>query len=170
MQTTVYFNVPAELREPAFDLILVVLRDSINGFRLRICFRWLRSGESTMGYLEVSIPTGMEADISSLITKATGGLFKRIEKAFRQVNLFFDWITTQTMCIEININRVALVARHQPVPVKLSEYYEPSNEVIKLYSSPALSRSTIFEVCGPNRCEEVKVIENKSFINNNYKL
>jgi hypothetical protein len=30
------------------------------------------------------------------------------------------------MCIEINMNRVALVARHQPVPVKLSEYYEPS--------------------------------------------
>ena len=56
--------------------------------------RWLRSGESTMGYLEVSIPTGMEADISSLITKATGGLFKRIEKAFRQVNLFFDWVST----------------------------------------------------------------------------
>ena len=38
------------------------------------------------------------------------------------------------------------------------------NEVTKLYSSPALSRSTIFEVCGRNRCEEVKVIENKSFI------
>jgi hypothetical protein len=29
--------VPAELREPAFDLKVTVLRDSINGFRLRIC-------------------------------------------------------------------------------------------------------------------------------------
>ena len=47
-----------------------------------------------MGYLEVSTPTGMEADISSLSTKETGGLFKRIEKAFRQVNLFFDWVRT----------------------------------------------------------------------------
>jgi len=32
--------VPAELREPAFDLKVTVLRDSINGFRLRICFRY----------------------------------------------------------------------------------------------------------------------------------
>jgi hypothetical protein len=44
------------------------------------------------------------------------------------------------------------------------------NEVTRLYSSPALSRSTIFEICGRNRCEEVKVIENKSFINYIYKL
>ena len=56
--------------------------------------RWLRGGQSTMGYLEVFTPTGMEADISSLSTKEAGGLFKRIEKAFRQVNLFFDWVST----------------------------------------------------------------------------
>jgi hypothetical protein len=30
----------------------------------------------------------------SLSTKKAGGLFKRIEKAFRQVNLFFDWVST----------------------------------------------------------------------------
>ena len=42
------------------------------------------------------------------------------------LTMFSLQITAQTMCIEININRVALVARHQPVPVKLSEYYEPS--------------------------------------------
>jgi hypothetical protein len=47
-----------------------------------------------MGYLEVFTPTGMEADISSLSTQKAGGLFKRIEKAFRQVNLFFDWVST----------------------------------------------------------------------------
>jgi hypothetical protein len=40
--------------------------------------------------------------------------------------MFSLQITAQSMCIEINMNRVALVARHQPVPVKLSEYYEPS--------------------------------------------
>jgi hypothetical protein len=33
------------------------------------------------------------------------------------------------MCTEVNINRVSLVARHQPVPIRLSEYYEPSKFV-----------------------------------------
>jgi hypothetical protein len=42
------------------------------------------------------------------------------------LTMFSLQITAQSMCIEINMNRVALVARHQPVPVKLSEYYEPS--------------------------------------------
>ena len=43
-----------------------------------------------MGYLEISIPTGMEADLDSLDTSKAGGLFKRAEKAFRQINLYFD--------------------------------------------------------------------------------
>jgi hypothetical protein len=33
------------------------------------------------------------------------------------------------MCTEVNINRVSLVARHKPVPIRLSEYYEPSKFV-----------------------------------------
>jgi hypothetical protein len=43
-----------------------------------------------MGYLEISIPTGMDADLDTLNTSQTGGLFKKSEKAFRQINLYFD--------------------------------------------------------------------------------
>ena len=43
-----------------------------------------------MGYLEISIPTGMDADLDTLDTSQTGGLFKKAEKAFRQINLYFD--------------------------------------------------------------------------------
>ena len=43
-----------------------------------------------MGYLEISIPTGMDADVDTLDTSQTGGLFKKAEKAFRQINLYFD--------------------------------------------------------------------------------
>jgi hypothetical protein len=39
------------------------------------------------------------------------------------LTMFSLQITAQSMCIEINMNRVALVARHQPVPVKLSEWF-----------------------------------------------
>ena len=156
VEAAVYFNVHAELREPAFRLIAFILNDSVKGFKLRTCFSWARGGQSTMGYLEISIPTGMDADLDTLNTSQTGGLFKKSEKAFRQINLYFDAITTKEMCTEVNINRVSLVARHKPVPIRLSEYYEPSNEVIKLYQSQALATATIVEVCGADNCMEVK--------------
>ncbi|XP_052103778.1 CD109 antigen-like [Mytilus californianus] len=156
MEVAVYFNVNEDLREPAFDLTTTVLNDSTKGFRLRVCFSWLRGGQSTMGMLEISLPSGMEADLESIDTTNTGGQYKKVEKAFRQINLYFDAILSEQMCIEVDIKRVALVARHKPVWVKLREYYEPSNEVVKFYQSKALANATIIEVCGPNNCEEVK--------------
>ncbi|CAC5407219.1 CD109 [Mytilus coruscus] len=156
MEVAVYFNVNDDLREPAFDLTTTVLDDSTKGFRLRVCFSWLRGGQSTMGMLEISLPSGMEADLESIDTTNTGGQYKKVEKAFRQINLYFDAILSEQMCIEVDIKRVALVARHKPVWVKLREYYEPSNEVVKFYQSKALANATIIEVCGPNNCEEVK--------------
>ncbi|XP_052103753.1 CD109 antigen-like [Mytilus californianus] len=156
MEVAVYFNVNNDLREPAFALTTSVLNDSTKGFRLRVCFSWLRGGQSTMGILEISLPSGMEADLDSIDTTNTGGQYKKVEKAFRQINLYFDAILSKEMCIEVDINRVALVARHKPVWVKLREYYEPSNEVVKFYQSKALANATIIEVCGPNNCEEVK--------------
>ncbi|VDH89375.1 Hypothetical predicted protein [Mytilus galloprovincialis] len=156
MEVAVYFNVNNDLREPAFALTTTVLNDSTKGFRLRVCFSWLRGGQSTMGILEISLPSGMEADLDSVDTTNTGGQYKKVEKAFRQINLYFDAILSKQMCIEVDIRRVALVARHKPVWVKLREYYEPSNEVVKFYQSKALANATIIEVCGPNNCEEVK--------------
>ncbi|XP_063430935.1 CD109 antigen-like [Mytilus trossulus] len=156
MEVAVYFNVNNDLREPAFALTTTVLNDSTKGFRLRVCFNWLRGGQSTMGILEISLPSGMEADLDSIDTTNTGGQYKKVEKAFRQINLYFDTILSEQMCIEVDIRRVALVARHKPVWVKLREYYEPSNEVVKFYQSKALANATIIEVCGPNNCEEVK--------------
>ncbi|XP_052071276.1 CD109 antigen-like [Mytilus californianus] len=156
MEVAVFFNVNNDLREPAFAMTTIVLNDSTKGFRLRVCFSWLRGGQSTMGILEISLPSGMEADLNSIDTTNTGGQYKKVEKAFRQINLYFDAILSEQMCIEVDIKRVALVARHKPVWVKLREYYEPSNEVIKFYQSKALANATIIEVCGPNNCEEVK--------------
>lgn len=46
-----------------------------------------------MGYLEIALPSGTDADLNSLDTKEAGGQFKKIEKAFRQVNLYFDAVS-----------------------------------------------------------------------------
>lgn len=40
-QAAVYYNVFEELREPAFDLTPTVMKETINGFTLRACFRYM---------------------------------------------------------------------------------------------------------------------------------
>ncbi|VDI72534.1 Hypothetical predicted protein [Mytilus galloprovincialis] len=152
-EIAVFFNVPEELRKPAFYLRTTILNDSVLGFRLKICFSWLRGGNSTMGFMEIAIPTGMEADIDSMNTTSTYGLYKKKEIQSDQLDLYFDWITTKEMCLEINIDRVSLVAKQKPVPARLSEYYEQSNEVIKMYQSKVLSQASADDVCGRDRCQ-----------------
>ncbi|CAC5356893.1 CD109 [Mytilus coruscus] len=96
-EVAVYFNVNNDLRQPAFALTTTVLNDSTKGFRLRVCFRlintmyisWLRGGQSTMGILEISLPSGMEADLESIDTTNTGGQYKKVEKAFRNEAVTF---------------------------------------------------------------------------------
>ncbi|XP_076095335.1 CD109 antigen-like [Mytilus galloprovincialis] len=151
-EVAVFFNVPEELRKPAFDLNTTVLNDSVLGFRLKLCFSWLRGGNSTMGYMEIALPTGMEADMESMNTTRTYGLYKKREASSDHLNLYFDWITTKEMCVEINIDRVNLVANQKPVPARLSEYYEQSNEVIRMYESKVLSQASAEDVCGLDRC------------------
>ncbi|XP_071158706.1 CD109 antigen-like isoform X2 [Mytilus edulis] len=153
VEVSVFFNVPEELRKPAFALDINILNDSVLGFRLQICFSWLRGNSSTMGYIEITKPTGMETDIGSLNTSSTYGLFKKKEITADQLNLYFDWITNKEMCIDINIDRVSLVAKQKPVPCRISEYYEQSNEVIKMYQSKVLSSSSISDVCGSTNCQ-----------------
>ncbi|VDI12906.1 CD109 antigen [Mytilus galloprovincialis] len=152
-EVAVFFNVPEELRKPAFDLNTTVLNDSVLGFRLKLCFSWLRGGNSTMGYMEIALPTGMEADMESMNTTRTYGLYKKREASSDHLNLYFDWITTKEMCVEINIDRVNLVAKQKPVPARLSEYYEQSNEVIRMYESNVLSQASAEDVCGLDRCQ-----------------
>jgi hypothetical protein len=69
----------------------------------RLHYLLSKGGQSTMGYLEISIPTGMDADLDTLNTSQTGGLFKKSEKAFRQINLYFDAVCTtyksSTLCL-----------------------------------------------------------------------
>ncbi|XP_052103780.1 CD109 antigen-like [Mytilus californianus] len=156
VEAAVVFNVNEQLREPAFALTPTILNDSTKGFKLKVCFRWLKVGQSTMGILEITLPSGMEADLETIDTTNTGGQYKKVEKGFRSINLYFDTILSTQMCIAVDIRRVALVARHRPVPIKLREHNEPSNEVIKTYQSKALSTATIIEVCGPDNCVEVK--------------
>ncbi|XP_063425362.1 CD109 antigen-like [Mytilus trossulus] len=153
VEVSVFFNVPEELRKPAFALDINILNDSVLGFRLQICFSWLRGNNSTMGYIEITKPTGMETDIGSLNTSSTYGLYKKKEITADQLNLYFDWITSKEMCIDINIDRVSLVAKQKPVPCRISEYYEQSNEVIKMYQSKVLSSSSITDVCGTTNCQ-----------------
>lgn len=45
-----------------------------------------------MGFMEIAIPTGMEADIDSMNTTSTYGLYKKKELQSDQLDLYFDWV------------------------------------------------------------------------------
>lgn len=62
-----------------------------------------------MGLLEINIPSGMEADTDSLDTSGAQGQFTSVEKAFRQVNLFFDAVC----CIYMHrIKKIIIIKTH----------------------------------------------------------
>lgn len=45
-----------------------------------------------MGILEITLPSGTEADLETIDTTNTGGQYKKVEKGFRSINLYFDTV------------------------------------------------------------------------------
>ena len=73
-------------------------------------------------------------------------------------------IISRDMCIEVDITRVSLVARHKPVPIRLSEYYEPSKILCLSFILVAMVLSVF-----PQRFPSTPLVFSNSFYNNVYK-
>ncbi|KAK3099338.1 hypothetical protein FSP39_002832 [Pinctada imbricata] len=155
-EISVFFNVEEDLIVPAFFLNVSLSKESINGFKIHICFSWLRGNGITMALLEIGIPTGMEGDIESL-DKSNLPEIKKVEAAYRKIDVYLDSVSSEVKCLSMDVNRVDWIARHKSVPVVLTDYYEPTNQVTKFYISKVLSNSTIIEVCQANGCMDVRV-------------
>ncbi|XP_046542511.1 LOW QUALITY PROTEIN: CD109 antigen-like [Haliotis rubra] len=144
VEVAVFFNVDAEVEEPSFDVAVKLLKEDINSITVQTCTKWLLNGTSGMAIQELGLPSGFEADLDTLTKLRT---LKRVETENKKVVLYFDEIGTTPVCLSVTLQRTGLVAKSQPVPVRVYDYYEPTNQVTAFYQSKVLKNSNICRVC-----------------------
>ncbi|XP_071088375.1 CD109 antigen-like isoform X9 [Haliotis cracherodii] len=144
VEVAVFFNVEAEVEEPTFDVTVTLLSEDINSITVQTCTRWLSTGASGMAIQELGVPSGFDADLETLTKLKT---LKRVETPNKKVVLYFDEIGTTPVCLSVTLQRTGLVAKSQPVPVRVYDYYEPTNQVTAFYQSKLLKNANICSVC-----------------------
>ncbi|XP_062608191.1 CD109 antigen-like isoform X3 [Saccostrea cucullata] len=149
IEVSVFFNVEQEIQEPSFDMTVTLVKDSLDAIQIETCAHWLKVGASGMTVQEIGIPTGFEADLESITQLPT---LKKVETENKKIILYLDEISTAPTCIVVDMFRTGLVAKTQPAPIRIYDYYEPANQVTKFYQSHSLKNSNICDVCKDCGC------------------
>ncbi|XP_021378251.1 CD109 antigen-like isoform X3 [Mizuhopecten yessoensis] len=149
VEVSVFFNVEQEVEQPSFEVDVTIIEETINSLKVRSCTKWLKTGASGMAVQEVGVPTGFAPDVESIGKMAT---LKKTETENRKVILYFDEITTTPLCVTMDAFRTDKVAKSQPAPIRVYDYYEPSNQVTKFYQSIVLKNSGVCDVCNECGC------------------
>ncbi|XP_048758952.2 CD109 antigen-like isoform X2 [Ostrea edulis] len=149
VEVSVFFNVEQEIQEPSFDMTVTLVKDTLDAIQIETCAHWLKVGASGMTVQEFGVPTGFEADLESITQLPT---LKKIETENKKIILYLDEITTSPTCIVVDMYRTGLVAKTQPAPIRIYDYYEPANQVTKFYQSQRLKNSNICDVCQDCGC------------------
>nr|ADA77516.1 thioester-containing protein-E [Azumapecten farreri] len=149
VEVSVFFNVEQEVEQPSFEVDVTIMEETINSLKVRSCTKWLKTGASGMTVQEVGVPTGFAPDVESIGKIAT---LKKTETENRKVILYFDEITTTPLCVTMNAYRTDQVAKSQPAPIRVYDYYEPSNQVTKFYQSTVLKNSGVCDLCKECGC------------------
>nr|KAG5689528.1 hypothetical protein BaRGS_008903 [Batillaria attramentaria] len=135
LQVDVFFNVEAEVEEPAFELHVNLTKDTLNLLEMETCARWLAAGSSGMAVQEVGIPSGFEVDTESLLGPYT---LKRKETENSKLVLYFDEISGIPTCVRMSMLRTRMVAKSKPVAVRVYDYYEPGTRYARYVKSVRL--------------------------------
>ncbi|XP_060062599.1 CD109 antigen-like [Ylistrum balloti] len=149
VEVSVFFNVEQEVEAPSFEVDVTIIEESLNSLKVRSCTKWLKSGASGMAVQELGVPTGFAPDVESIEKLPT---LKKTETENRKVILYFDEITTSPLCVTMDAIRTDQVAKSKPAPIRVYDYYEPSNQVTKFYESTVLKNSGVCDVCKECGC------------------
>jgi len=145
VEVAVFFNVESEIEETTFDLKVTLLQETINFLEVETCAKWLGDGPASgMAVQEIGIPSGFDVDRESITHLPT---LRRMETENKKVVLYFDEIGTTPVCLNFVATRSGLVAKSQPVAVRVYDYYAPANQVTAFYQSQLLGDSSICDVC-----------------------
>ncbi|KAK7474938.1 hypothetical protein BaRGS_00033825, partial [Batillaria attramentaria] len=149
LQVDVFFNVEAEVEEPAFELHVNLTKDTLNLLEMETCARWLAVGSSGMAVQEVGIPSGFEVDMESLLGPYT---LKRRETENTKLVLYFDEIGAAYTCARMSLLRTRMVAKSKPVAVRVYDYYQPEYQATSFYQSTVLKGSSVCDLCEECGC------------------
>ncbi|XP_033743827.1 CD109 antigen-like isoform X3 [Pecten maximus] len=149
VEVSVFFNVEQEVEEPSFEVDVTIIEETINSLKVRSCTKWLKTGASGMAVQEIGVPTGFAADLESIDKLPS---LKKAETENRKVILYFDEITPTPLCVTMDAFRTDQVAKSQPAPIRVYDYYEPTNQVTKFYQSTVLKNSGVCDVCQECGC------------------
>ncbi|XP_052778051.1 CD109 antigen-like [Mya arenaria] len=142
---SLFYNIFMDLENQDLRLDVDVVNESVNGFTARSCISWLEDDISGMVVAEIGIPSGFNAFRYGI---SGHELLMRTEIQEKKVVLYFNQITLEKVCVDIRMVRDTLVASVKPVPCKVYEYYEPSNEMTVFYAPVKAKHSNICDVCG----------------------
>ncbi|CAG9820997.1 unnamed protein product [Phaedon cochleariae] len=92
---------------------------------------------SNMAVMEISLPSGYQADrasLYSLVNPDTLSGIKMFEEDIDKVNLYFTKLDKKLLCFSFNINENYEVNDRKESLVKLYDYYNPENQIKQMYA------------------------------------
>ncbi|KAK3100032.1 hypothetical protein FSP39_013711 [Pinctada imbricata] len=146
-EVATFFNIEDDLQSAAFDANVTLEGETMNGFTVKVCTRWLKEGNAAMSIMDIGIPSGMQPDLDSLDT-SMAPYYKRKEMGSRKLTIYLDEINALPQCVSVYMQTTDMVGEKQPSVIRIFDYYEPDNQVTTFYQSAKLASAGVCDVCG----------------------
>ncbi|XP_069462358.1 CD109 antigen-like [Ambystoma mexicanum] len=123
-------------------------KNNLNRLTVHACTSYIPSkyaNESGMALMQVDYLSGFSLDPSVSIQN---DLLKKVEPEDGKVNLYFDTISGAPVCVRVPMLRNAKVSGSQDAMISMVDYYKPSSQVIRPYSSSVMKAISSCTFCG----------------------
>ncbi|KAK7480797.1 hypothetical protein BaRGS_00027963, partial [Batillaria attramentaria] len=144
-QTEVTYYMKDDLGDPAFEVVPVVLDETLQHFKLMVCSRWLLSNNSGQVVQDVDVPSGFRAETTDLKNQQNVEGFVRRNDT--RITVYFKQVADQSSCYTLDVNRLQPVAKTAPAYIFTRGYKEPENRNIVSYQPRRLMESSVCDVC-----------------------
>ncbi|XP_064467079.1 CD109 antigen-like isoform X2 [Ornithodoros turicata] len=153
IQVSWSFNLAVSSEAPSFFLNPLVDKTSTESYlQLSICTHYRGEGNaSNMAVMEVALPSGYLFDFDTLSSIHRTKEVRRVDSEDGDTNvvIYFDRIGKEELCVTVPAHREHKVANQRPVPVKISDYYNPSRTARMLVHPP---KTNLCSICDGNEC------------------
>ncbi|KAG9509989.1 CCR4-NOT transcription complex subunit 1, partial [Fragariocoptes setiger] len=161
LQVSYQYNLQVSAEEPAFYLNPLLDKTSTSAhIELSIC-TYYKGGSnkgaaqqrptSNMALMEVQLPSGYTADVDALPGGTRHERIKRVDtsQGDTHVQVYFDSLSRDEVCVTVPAHRTAKVANGQRVPVTIYDYYDRQQAARVFYEPLA---STTCDICEGTDC------------------
>ncbi|KAL8574622.1 hypothetical protein ACOMHN_055687 [Nucella lapillus] len=120
-QVEVQYHVTSNVGDSPYEVVPVVLDESLRHFKLMVCNRWLlTSTGSGVTVQQVTLPSGFRAHTSHLSTQS--GVTRLVQNGQSDFTLYFSQIERDSSCYTVTADRVGNVAHTSPGHIYTSSF------------------------------------------------